>query len=82
MKRFRIKEARFKNLIHIDAYRVKNSGEILDLGWEGLANNPQNIILAEWADKIKDILPKNHIQVRFKVVREDEREIIIISSFK
>jgi tRNA threonylcarbamoyladenosine biosynthesis protein TsaE len=38
---------------HIDLYRLQNAGEILDLGWEELANS-ENIILIEWADRLQD----------------------------
>lgn len=67
----------FKNLIHIDAYRLENPHELLNLGWRELLNNSQNIILIEWADKIKKILPKNHIKINFKFIDETKREMSI-----
>lgn len=74
-------DANFQNLIHIDAYRLENPKEILVLNWEELINNPQNIILIEWADKIKKILPKNHIKINFKFINENKREVIISKIF-
>jgi len=65
----------FKTLAHIDAYRIENPKEILDLGWEEMVNNPENIILVEWADKIKKILPKDCVWVKFKHKNETTREI-------
>ncbi len=64
-------------LIHIDAYRVKNPKEILDLGWEEMVFNPKNIIIVEWAERVKDILPQNRVQINFKHLRGDKRKIII-----
>lgn len=63
--------------IHIDAYRLENPQELLNLGWREIKENPQNIILIEWADKIKKILPKNHIKINFKFLNENKREIVI-----
>lgn len=88
MKKFQISKSKcqiksqipisnFKKFIHIDAYRLDNSKEIMDLGWNGLIADPKNIILVEWADKIREILPKNFIWVKFKVVGEEKREIVV-----
>lgn len=68
------------NLIHIDAYRLESPEEILSLNWKELISNPQNIILIEWADKIKKFLPKNYIKINFKFINENKREIIIKNS--
>lgn len=67
---------KFKNFIHIDAYRIKKPKEIIDLGWKKLINNPQNIILIEWAEKIKRILPKKHLQINFEHISRNKRKII------
>lgn len=66
------------NLIHIDAYRLDNPEELLNLGWHELVKNPENIILVEWANKIKKILPKNSIKISFKHLGKNKREIEII----
>ena len=66
---------KFKNFIHIDAYRIKKPKEIIDLGWKKLINNPQNIILIEWAEKIKRILPKKYIKIKFEHVDRNKRKI-------
>ncbi len=77
LKRFKIQDLRFKNLIHIDAYRLSKTEELLELGWSNLVKNPQNIILIEWADKIKKILPKDTIWINFEHISEKERNIDI-----
>lgn len=46
----------FRNIYHIDAYRV-NSWDFTALGLEKLIADPRNIILIEWADRIRDLLP-------------------------
>ena len=63
---------------HIDCYRLHNSKELLDLKFEEILNNPQNILLIEWADKIKELLPKETVWLYFKHSNlPEEREIEI-----
>ncbi len=81
LKRFKIQSAdwrtRIKNLTHIDAYRIKNPKEILDLGWKELIKNPENIILVEWPEKIKKIFSKPHFWIEFTHRRKNTRGIDI-----
>ncbi len=71
MKRFEICEnsdlnlCKFTNIYHIDCYRIHKSSELLKLGFKEIINNSQNIILIEWADKIKRILSKNMVYIKF-----------------
>ena len=53
-----------RRLIHIDAYRVK-SKDLKMLGCHDLIKNPQNIILIEWGNKIKNILPTGSLRIKF-----------------
>ena len=66
----------WKNFYHLDAYRVKSSKEILKLGFEEIIKNNQNIVVVEWADIIKDIMPKNTLWIEFEWLDENERKII------
>ncbi|MEK7480858.1 MAG: tRNA (adenosine(37)-N6)-threonylcarbamoyltransferase complex ATPase subunit type 1 TsaE, partial [Patescibacteria group bacterium] len=56
-----LKKRNFKTFIHIDCYRLKDAKELEALGWSDLATNPKNIILIEWADRVKTILPATRI---------------------
>lgn len=67
----------WKNFYHIDAYRLKNPEELLELGFKDLLNNSENIIVIEWADKIKKILPKNILWIKFKNLGKNKRGITI-----
>ncbi|MBU2564098.1 tRNA (adenosine(37)-N6)-threonylcarbamoyltransferase complex ATPase subunit type 1 TsaE [Patescibacteria group bacterium] len=67
---------KYKNLYHIDCYRINSFKEILDLGFEEIIYN--NIVVIEWAEKIKKILPKNTIWLKFKIVSEKQRKIQIL----
>ncbi len=74
-KRFKIQDSRFKNLYHIDCYRLNKPEEILNLGWQEIIANPKNIVVIEWPEKIKKFLPKNTIYLKFKFINENQRYI-------
>ena len=64
---------KFKHIIHIDAYRLSGGEEMIELGWKEIIENPENIILVEWPEKIADILPKNIKKIEFTFVDENQR---------
>lgn len=78
-KKFRISkpEERFSHFYHFDCYRIENPEEVLPLGFKEIISDPQNIVLMEWAENIKEILPKNTKWITFKSVDESTREIIL-----
>ena len=64
------------NFIHVDAYRLK-SKDFKAIGWKDFVKNKNNIILVEWGNKIKNILPKNSLRIIFKHGKNySERKII------
>ena len=67
----------YSNLYHFDCYRIKKDKEISELGFEEIMGNKKNIILIEWAEKIKKLLPQNHLLIKFEHLGEDKRKIII-----
>ncbi len=50
------KKSKFQKLYHIDAYRIL-SKDIVALGFRNLIKG-ENIIIVEWADRIKKVMPK------------------------
>jgi len=69
--------ARYAHFIHIDAYRLENSKELIDLGIKELIRDSRNIILIEWADKVKKIIPQKSILIRFETLKKNQRKICI-----
>jgi len=68
---------KFEHFYHIDCYRIKKPKEILDLGFEEIISNSQNIVAIEWADRIKKIIPKGTIWIGFAFVSRNKRKIVI-----
>ncbi len=59
MKIYKLNHKKFKNLIHIDAYRLDNYKELINLGWNKIITNKDNLIIIEWPERVSDCLPKN-----------------------
>jgi tRNA threonylcarbamoyladenosine biosynthesis protein TsaE len=64
----------FNRLIHIDAYRLENGAELQVLNFEQEVANENNLILIEWPENVKEILPDNHIKVYCDFVDETTRK--------
>lgn len=63
------------NLHHYDLYRIDPDDILID---EILENAKDNIVVIEWADKIKDQLPKKEvIKIKFKLIGDNKRQIKI-----
>jgi len=78
MKRFEIKNKIFKNIYHIDCYRLEKPEMILKLDFKEITGNPENIILIEWPEKIEKVLPKKIKKINFEHGKKhNERGIII-----
>lgn len=71
----------FSNLYHIDAYRLDSKDDLLDLGIKEIFQNPKNIVLIEWADKVKSIIPKEAILVNI-IHKSKNKRIIMIKNEK
>ena len=78
MRRVPLKRPPFTSLFHIDAYRLRSSGDLIALGLKAILDNPRNLLIVEWADRVKGIVPKGTVWVTFHHGRRaDERKIMV-----
>jgi tRNA threonylcarbamoyladenosine biosynthesis protein TsaE len=75
MKRYNLNRDEFKALWHLDCYRVFDKKSLIEIGLRDIINDKDNIIFIEWGDKIKKLLPKNTIRLKFKIIAENKRLI-------
>ncbi|MGN1358326.1 MAG: tRNA (adenosine(37)-N6)-threonylcarbamoyltransferase complex ATPase subunit type 1 TsaE [Bacilli bacterium] len=61
-------------LYHMDVYRVDNNVE--NLGIEEYFEKG-GVTIIEWADLIKDYLPEERLDIKFKVIDENTRVLIL-----
>ena len=70
-----IPEPNFKKLIHIDAYRLESYNELLKIGWEEIIGNKDNLVIIEWPEKVKDIIPLDVFNINLIHINEMTRLI-------
>lgn len=61
---------------HMDAYRIDDPKELRPLGFKEALRDPGHIFLIEWADKIKNVLPKDTIWVELSHGRKTTERTI------
>lgn len=77
MRRFATAIKRFTHLYHIDCYRIKNPQDLLDIGFKEILEDKNALVVIEWADRVRKILPKKRLTIKFEMVDEKTRRIII-----
>lgn len=75
MKSYHTNDKIFKNMIHIDAYRLNNSQELVRLGWEELLGNRENLIILEWPEMVPECID-GACKVTLAHVDENTRSIV------
>ncbi len=51
-------DSKIKKLVHIDCYRIKSAEEISAIGAQEYFGQKNTVVVIEWADKIKKLLPR------------------------
>ena len=69
-----------KPLIHIDAYRLADLDT--DIGLDEYIGYETGITVIEWPEFIRNLIPENAIEVNITHVKDDMRNIKIISNDK
>lgn len=64
-----------KRLFHLDAYRLSGPEEAVDLDLEAMLS--QGPLLVEWADRISQALPEDHLWFRMRAINEEQRDFIV-----
>jgi tRNA threonylcarbamoyl adenosine modification protein YjeE len=48
-------------VFHFDLYRLKDSEELYEIGWEDAVSS--GIVLVEWPEQLDDLTPKKYIRI-------------------
>lgn len=62
------------NLYHFDFYRLDESGLIANDLAE-VIDQPDNVVVVEWADVVKNVVPNNRLTIDIKVTGENSRQL-------
>ena len=61
-------------IYHFDLYRLENTSELLEIGWEDYLDM-DGICIVEWADKFPELMPENIKWLKIKLL-DDEKRLI------
>ena len=64
-----------KTIYHFDLYRIKNIGELFDIGFEEYISDDTYVFI-EWPEKAYEILPPETIIIDIKVLNNGTRILI------
>ena len=64
------------NLVHYDFYRLDNPGIMAEDLFDSLSDS-KSVVVVEWGEEVKNILPENRIKIEIKVREDGTREVIL-----
>ena len=67
-----------KTVYHLDAYRVKNSDAFAAVGFSELLEQ-EGIVAIEWASRVSDLLPEDHLLVHGEALDDTTRRWRLIA---
>jgi tRNA threonylcarbamoyladenosine biosynthesis protein TsaE len=65
-------------LFHIDAYRLRDAAELLDLGWEEMLQSPAAVVAIEWPERVAAAIPAAACRVALTHVGPSERRVRVL----
>ena len=69
------KQFKFQRLFHVDLYRLEEVQQIKDLGIEEIWQDKSNLVIIEWAEKLGELFPAHHLEIRMKTITSVKRSI-------
>ena len=78
VRRYPLRRGRYRNLFHVDAYRVRNTTKkfLAPLGLIDDLGNPRNVFLIEWAEHLKRALPSKAVRITFRHSKHAHERIL------
>lgn len=62
---------------HFDLYRLSDADELLELGYEEYFYG-EGACLVEWAEKARELLPDDTVEIHLRWLSHNDREILLI----
>ena len=67
-----------RTLYHLDAYRIRDLDEFLELGVEEYFAGP-GLTLIEWADRVAACLPEDLLEIHITITGQSERQFELVA---
>jgi tRNA threonylcarbamoyladenosine biosynthesis protein TsaE len=65
----------FKQLIHIDAYRLEDGATLAPLGFAELMRHTANLVMLEWPERVESELPAAQVKIMLEALPDGARTI-------
>ena len=69
---------RFKNIVHIDAYRLESDDELFRLGWDELMSDPHTVIFLEWPERVPGATKNPTFSISLTHHNQDSRKMTLV----
>jgi tRNA threonylcarbamoyladenosine biosynthesis protein TsaE len=66
-------------MYHLDAYRLKDEDEFLELGPEEMFAS-EGLVLIEWAERVESFLPDERVEIVLEVTGETSRRATLLAT--
>ena len=66
-------------LVHFDLYRLEQEYELDEIGFYDYAENPDGLVLIEWAEKFPECLPEDHIALQIQRTDVENERVLVFS---
>ncbi len=66
-------ERRITNFVHIDCYRIHSAHDIENIGAQEYFGRKDSVVVVEWPEKIKSILPKRKLEITITSREKNKR---------
>ncbi len=71
----------YSSFIHIDCYRLESEKDLKSVSLKEYWSSPKNLVIIEWPERIKNILPKKRLEIKFEHIDETTRKIDFIHRY-
>lgn len=71
------KRARARHFVHIDCYRIHSPRDLVHLGVKEIFKDTKAIVLIEWPERIRGLIPRNALWVKFQHGKKENERILI-----
>ncbi|MHC5110976.1 MAG: tRNA (adenosine(37)-N6)-threonylcarbamoyltransferase complex ATPase subunit type 1 TsaE [Planctomycetota bacterium] len=63
-------------MFHVDVYRLGGVGDLESIGFEEFPLD-SSVVVMEWADRVEEAVPADHMRIRIKPLSETTREFVV-----
>lgn len=75
MREYDLHRPGLSRFYHLDFYRLESAGEVEALGLGEIFQDPQAVVVIEWGEKVRSVLPAEYRQVVFSGEGDEKRSV-------